>query len=752
MKYRVLATLAFLTAFAANCGKGPSIFGLSSKKAGSTNGANSSAGGDATASTEVPDTVAPASRSPIALAQSRLIGGATLDPNSFWPPLGQICSTSLDSTGIVSTEVPLAYKDSCAGCHGPNGTGHNEYTSIVGPRTYTDFETIVRKGRLGKSHEMPAFKSDWLDDDNMRRIYAYIAKSPLVETKVCKDAPVMSDAAIATAMKDGLATWRKPDGKTDPKGLKSNVACANCHAPDTLELAYFGYSDSQILRRGVEHLPAQEVANIVDMVHAYRTKYKIGRRDPSLVRPFQPGGGVVPGNTMAARDESFGSQLVQANYSFAKKPVLSAADADKAIDDVWAIDRHSLRIPIPFNHYTEDGFNNPLGYVPNCDADIDGCADHGSFADWISVAPHIPKDAAKFYASADALIQTPNDKNFSDFRFTASQTAPSGTYVDGATKDMDAKKYPSMVLMNYCIRLEVLGGPGCFDKGVAPFPNQADIWDIGANINLFGTGFSQKSKGDCNTLWTNCGDLPKWPQHLLDDLTPKSKLSSHFSRLRHTWMAMWWIHFDPTLLVTGDPTAQKDEYFTRSLFWSNANDWKFDDKSADGPVNPTYSIFTVFQLMMHNVATLKNPQLASCKVFPATDFACTQIEMRAGTYPDVINFAEGNQPQGLESGNNIHYQTLYQPTEPGRRATYQMMTANLYRMFFWKLIGAMEQDNWICEKDLQANRIIRGKLFIDQAETQSVYAAEDKAMFDKLNTLMATARKSCPAQTGGRTN
>ncbi len=149
---------------------------------------------------------------------------------------------------------------------------------------------------------------------------------------------------------------------------------------------------------------------------------------------------------------------------------------------------------------------------------------------------------------------------------------------------------------------------------------------------------------------------------------------------------------------------------------------------------------------MHNVATLENPSMASCSLWPSPDFPCTSVDVRSGFYPDVINFAEQNQPGNPESDNNVHYQTLFQPTDSARRLTYQLLkVANMYRLFFWKLISSLQQSNWMCDQDLQKLRITRAQLFLAQAETQAANAAQDKVMFDTLTTLMATSTASCPA-------
>jgi len=116
-------------------------------------------------------------------------------------------------------------------------------------------------------------------------------------------------------------------------------------------------------------------------------------------------------------------------------------------------------------------------------------------------------------------------------------------------------------------------------------------------------------------------------------------------------------------------------------------------------------------------------------------------------WPNLINFAEQNQPQLAESVNNIHYQIMYEPPSGTYRAQYQMLVTNMYRMFFWGLIGQLQQDNWMCDSTQQNLRIQRAKLFFAQAETQAGNQANDNAMFAQLASLMASSRSSCPALT-----
>jgi hypothetical protein len=68
----------------------------------------------------------------------------------------------------------------------------------------------------------------------------------------------------------------------------------------------------------------------------------------------------------------------------------------------------------------------------------------------------------------------------------------------------------------------------------------------------------------------------------------------------------------------------------------------------------------------------------------------------------------------------------------------------MYRLCFWKLIGALEQDNWMWNQDLQKLRTTRAKQFLDQAETQRDAAAADQRMFDRMNELMTASKAPCP--------
>src|SRR5262249_54960816 len=149
---------------------------------------------------------------------------------------------------------------------------------------------------------MPAFSQAHLSDADLEQIVNWLA-APLNPTAVAA-APYCLSRPEATwtpeqadeAYARGLKAWRT-------QGSVDNNACVFCHGPDAMDLAYLGYSDAQMYRRGFTHVDQAIIDDVVDMVHALRAKFNITQpSDPAKTRPFQPGGEVLPGSTMAERD------------------------------------------------------------------------------------------------------------------------------------------------------------------------------------------------------------------------------------------------------------------------------------------------------------------------------------------------------------------------------------------------------------------------------------------------------------------
>ena len=138
-----------------------------------------------------------------------------------------------------------------------------------------------------------------------------------------------------------LAAWRKLDAK--------GQACASCHSPDGLELAVYGFSDADILRRARNHLPPAEADQIVEQIHQLRDAYHISTPlDPMKDRPLQPGGEMLDGATPMDRDKRFAELLANQLQSLFGGPIRSIEMAEQARDEVLEINLSQLKIGIPF--------------------------------------------------------------------------------------------------------------------------------------------------------------------------------------------------------------------------------------------------------------------------------------------------------------------------------------------------------------------------------------------------------------------
>jgi hypothetical protein len=654
---------------------------------------------------------------------------AGVDPS---PPLGQQCEVALSASGTVPSLVPRAYVDSCQGCHGEKGAGTSVAPAVKKSYDYDEFVTLVRAGKMDKGW-MPAFDKQHFDDDSLRRAYAYLTQSALTETGKCRAETAFTADQQQEMYQRGLAAWRSRNTAFD------NAGCFQCHGPDGLTFAYVGFSDGDILRRANRHVEPAKAFDVVDMIHALRQKYSLPRRNPAVVRPLQPGGFVTAGATTAERDLSFGRQLQQMGLAFANGYINDSAQAALAAAELGNINMHALPVPIPFNHMAEDVVHNGLAQTVDCSADIDACADHGSLSDWMPIEPHVPSNANTWFATQDAYLANPNAANFYKLygAVPAPQTMP-GTYPIGYNYDVDHHKFQSQQILDFCVRSEVLGTPGCLENQPFAFdPNKGitSIWGEGEYANLFGTGLS--TQPNCDIGQATCD--PQQAPHFFSKLSKGAKLSDSYQRLRAPWFTMHWAHFDPTMLVTGDATIQQSEYFTRSLFWSN-NDQDYAGKA----LRDAYSIFAVYQVTMQNIKKLQVSQANSCSKIPFTHpdlgvQTCTALDLRSGYFPQLCNFAEGK-----NWNNDSTYQLKFVPKQADRKELYQRLGGNMYRMFLRSIIGQLQKDNWICDAALLQHRIDRAKAFLGQTEIVAANGTQDQEMFATLAALLAKSATRCP--------
>jgi hypothetical protein len=189
---------------------------------------------------------------------------------------------------------------------------------------------------------------------------------------------------------EGLDVWRKPD--------HNDLACAFCHSPDGIEIASYNFDDADIHRRAVPHLGNDGANKIVSFIHAVRKKYHITKLlDPMENRPLQPGGQVLPGKTPAERDLAFARELQNSLPTLAAGDVNNLVDAEKAKEELLAINPRNLRVGIPFNRLSEDGFHG---------------MEHATFANWIAdTALRFHFSWLSYFVLQDAYLRDPSDAN-----------------------------------------------------------------------------------------------------------------------------------------------------------------------------------------------------------------------------------------------------------------------------------------------------------------------------------------------------
>lgn len=215
---------------------------------------------------------------------------------------------------------------------------------------------------------------------------AYDPKNPLPQDELEK------------ALEAGLEAWRFAG---------TDGACVGCHAPDAYDLAKVGYSDADIVRRALTHVDQQKADALVAYVHALRQKHgMVDLLHPAKFRPEQPafeafaeatpGLEVTDPQAQDERDEAFMNALTgDLGLLWATGKVDSLEKAKQARDELLAIDLGKLKLGIPFDHLSEDGWHGEP---------------HRSIFEWYPAIPSapLPGKETEWYALADAYLADPS--------------------------------------------------------------------------------------------------------------------------------------------------------------------------------------------------------------------------------------------------------------------------------------------------------------------------------------------------------
>lgn len=637
-------------------------------------------------------------------------GGAPATPT---PPMAT-ASCNYDAT---LGAPPPAFITSCASCHGATGEGKGIYPAI---RSNPNIATIVRMGRVsekltvstveGKTipAQMPAFSEAHLSTEELGQILAYLG-SPLnpapAQTPYCLSHPEASwtKDQVDEAYTRGLKAWRTA-------GTVDGNACVFCHGPDAMEFAALGYSDAQLYRRAFTHVTQQVADDVVDMVHALRARYSIvSPPDPAVARPFQPGGEVLPGATTSERDAAFGQELADMKLTLMGPPINDAATANKAYDELKAVNLRTLKVGIPMNRYTEDIFNN-AGATPTC-PDIHLCDDHGTMADWISDVPVLDAaSATKLQPLQDAYLADPSLDNLKKMLLAAPRDDVMWF----------KNKYLAVQMANWLFRQEAGGMPMLDTLPKTPFPIDGgtlynSIWMVGANLRDFIHNVGA-------TLPTGGGKFSV-PEQTIKGLT-RNDASEQLQRTIVPW---FWLgfSFDPsTMNVEADYVAEGDEYFTQETF-------------LDSGSSPIHAAFIVSKRSIEMMSYDTLPRTPNVFPFQHPDlgrFPVTPLVMRSGYFPVLTNFAE---EKNFNTINN--YQLAKMPTEPKQKELFQTYTKNMYRMFIWKLIDELTTTPQLWNPKILEGKIHKAELFLTSTQVTNDNVTQDTAMLAQARALAAKA-------------
>lgn len=342
----------------------------------------------------------------------------------------------------------------------------------------------------------------------------------VLATSMLSSPAVTASTDATSSAAAGLALFRKSG--------RDGQSCAGCHSPDGIEIGAFGFAKSDVVRRASNHLDQRDANDVAAFLQSNRAaRHPL---HPDSTRPLQPGGALLAGETAAARDAAFGRELAKLVPELDGAPVRSMATAMRVRDRFLRIDPRVVKVGIPFNHLSEDGFHGPL---------------HATMADWI---PDVPIGLTpQLIALQDDYLAQPDSEHLAKL-----DSAVAKITSQSAIHQLAILKYRSLLLLQHAIRV---GGPSAarLDR-IQLIGHGNPFWEVAEFAN-------HNSLGDPKAL-----SLP-------DTLLAKKHtvpMNEQMAQLRLPWYWTAWA-VDPTLATIDlglSRTAVRGDYFTRFL-WSD---------------------------------------------------------------------------------------------------------------------------------------------------------------------------------------
>lgn len=514
---------------------------------------------------------------------------------------------------------------------------------------------------------------------------------------------------LEAALAEGLATWRFP-------GIRGS--CAGCHSPDGYELARVGFADEAITRRAKGHVDDAQAAILVTYVHALRQKFGLVELlHPAKFRPLQPthlawpettpGLEVTDPQAQDERDLAFMDHLVQERkLLWASGTIDSLDQAKSAYDELLAIDLTTLRLGIPFDHLSEDGFYGQP---------------HLSVFEWfpgMASAP-APADEAGYYALVDAYLADPSDANL--WAYYDAQRTETECVDDLAAMgdpqfyrracDWMRLKWQSLQVFTHMLRHESLKYPDVLVDQVGPITEHSAL--AAQRVPIWPAGDHLRVDPLQRPPQTACFTQPQYTCTLLPppvDETVHGVPTYEEARIKQgevfqqSWFVMSFLR-DPALVVSGEDFATFIGDYLESVLLAH------------------YDVHHAFV-----VAKMAVEKSAASAWTEAPDF-----RQGLGKRASVRTF----------SFKQLRDNFSPPPVDDPRRATHARMFANFARMWLYLVEDDLKSSGTIYDRDevLYACRFMR--TWIAELE-----GAEDPA----INGLMLSIEALAPAATELRTD
>lgn len=449
-------------------------------------------------------------------------------------------------TGTQSFEpgpTPESYVRLCASCHGGDGKGKGDIPGLLSVNKER-FLQIVRSGVEGK---MPAFEKELIGEADLHQLMATWQNAPLTAEQTESCASTTENLTPAQIREQGIAAARKPDAQ--------GFACVSCHSPDLFDIAFLGYDEASIARRGLLHVDGENVKSVFRYVNQLRKEHNIPDRDPFMFRPFQPGGkpldckpGNGPGEYPGTHcDHVFGLELIKRVPTLALSRLGTLEQALQFKNEFLNLNPRTMPIAIPLNRWTEDSFRGP---------------EHGRFNEWIpdiSYRPNTDTDRAALHNLHDAYIANPSWTTLTPIlkSIDTHASVPDATSrIQMILKD----KYKSVLIASHLFRLQNKGEsfasmPAFLDAMKGGYKEHFNPWwAVGDQARVVDNG------------WNDAEHLamfaPSQLEKIVQPHTPRSEITS----TRLTWFWLGFLYDNGVMHSGLSNSTNSTEYFTMQMY------------------------------------------------------------------------------------------------------------------------------------------------------------------------------------------